>query len=378
MKPFSLLLLLLTASCSSIEFRPEVAAIASAADLGRLGTHLEGLEHIGPRPASAELSSALTLRYLHQRLAEAGLETVQETFALTPSSRLEMTFEDGQTIVLPDTYFSANISQARVVHGFADATGIEAPLASYSLLPIDSEPYPIDQVNLYATIPGAVRPERILEISAHYDTVPNTVGADDNGSGVAALLEVARLLAADPPDCTVRLCFFAAEEIGLKGSREHVRRIQESGEISQVFGLINLDAVGLYRDEPDSQQSPARIPFVVWPPTTGNFLTIIGANGSASLAGLVEDSGKLYAPELPLYVLGRLGGFLPDARRSDHAPYWDADIPAVFLTDTGEFRSDNYHRPADALDTVDLPRLRQVAVLVTAAALEACTQEAGI
>lgn len=67
---------------------------------------------------------------------------------------------------------------------------------------------------------------------------------------------------------------------------------------------------------------------------------------------------------------------MPDAHRSDHAPYWDAGIPAVFLTDTAEFRSDNYHRPQDELSTLDLPKLTMVAAVVAAAALEACEKEA--
>jgi len=89
------------------------------------------------------------------------------------------------------------------------------------------------------------------------------------------------------------------------------------------------------------------------------------------LGDLVEDAGALYVEDLPTYSLARLGGFFPDARRSDHAHYWDLDIPAVFLTDTNEFRTDNYHRPSDNLESIDMDALRDVAALVFASATSA-------
>jgi len=350
---------LLTFSCSSVSYQEDVSQVAKEASQEQLTRHLVSLTDLGPRRAGDRAIGLKTVAYLEQELHALGVETVRETFSLTPNAKLTMTSE-GVKREIPGVFFSKNIAQARVLQEFQGSATVRF-----------GQSEPVEQINLLATIPGTVNPERILEISAHHDTVPGTVGADDNTSGVVVLLEVARLLKKYPPEYTVRLCFFAAEEIGLRGSFEHVRLMQESGEVDQVFGLINLDTVGFFTDEEDSQQSPARIPFLVWPPYTGNFLGIIGGHGSAQLAHLVEDAGSVYVEDLPTYTLARLGGFLPDARRSDHAPYWDVEIPAIFLTDTAEFRTDTYHRASDNLDSLDLLSLRKVATLVFSAAVSA-------
>lgn len=360
-------------SCSSLTYNPNLGALVNGAEEGRLRHHVEQLVALGPRPAgNAEVQEA-TVRYLEQELAAMGVATEREVFARSLHTSIVMSATDtnGKPIEVPieGTFFSANISQARVVHGFADRAGIRDRLTGYSM--VAGKERTVDQINLLATIPGTQFPERVIEISAHHDTVPGTVGANDNTSGVAVMLEVARLLQKEPPLCTVRLCFFAAEEIGLRGAQEHVKRLVASGDIWQVMGLINLDTVGFYTEEEDSQNSPARIPFVVWPPSEGNFLAIIGGHGSAKLAHLLEDAVDVYAEDLPTYSLARLGGFLPDARRSDHARYWDVEVPAIFLTDTAEFRSDHYHRPSDELKHLDFEKLRLVTVAVAAAAWEA-------
>ena len=350
---------LMTFSCSSVTYQEDVATVSAKADEARLSQHLVALTDLGPRRAGDPLVGVQTVEYLEQELHALGISTERETFELTPSSKLTITSE-GEEREIPGVFFGRNISQARVLQGFH---------GSATLRPANSDP--VEQINLLATIPGTKYPERILEISAHHDTVPGTVGADDNTSGVVVMLEVARLLQEHRPEYTVRLCFFAAEEIGLRGSYEHVRLMLESGEVENVFGLINMDTVGFYTEEEDSQNSPARIPFLVWPPSTGNFLGIIGGHGSAELAHLVEDAGSVYVEDLPTYTLARLGAFLPDARRSDHAPYWDVEIPAVFLTDTAEFRTDTYHRPSDNLESINLSALRKVAALVFAASVSA-------
>jgi peptidase M28-like protein len=374
----SLLLCALVASCSSVTYREDVAQAADRASVKNLRGHLVALTDLGPRPASHGKVAEQTVLYLEQQLRAIGVEFEREVFELTPSAKLVLSLQtangDSEKMPIPGVYFSANISQARVVQGLAEAKGVRDRMDGYGIESGQSQPVP--QINLIATIPGSKAPERVLELSAHHDTVPGTVGAGDNTSGVVALLEVARLLQETPPDCTVRLCFFAAEEIGLLGSKEHLRILQDRNQIDQVFALINLDVVGFFTDQPNTQESPARIPLIVWPPTTGNFLALIGANGSADLGGLIEDAGELYTPDLPTYSLARLGGMFPDARRSDHAHYWDLDIPAIFLSDTGEFRGDHYHRPSDDLDHVNLTALRSVAALVYASAMSAAENEA--
>lgn len=372
----------LAMSCSSVVYREDVAEVADSASVERLQEHMEALTALGPRRAGDAEVGQLTAAYLEQQLWGMGIETERETFALTPSAKLIVLLKEGGPSVdgavesweVPGVFFGRNISQVRVVEGFVRKAGLFERFAGYGIEPGEADS--VEQINVMATIPGTIAPERVLEISAHHDTVPGTVGADDNTSSVAVLLEVARLLRENPPACSVRLCFFAAEEIGLLGSQEHVRLMQEQGRVDEVFALINMDGVGHFTSEPNTQDSPIRIPFVVWPPKTGNFLGIIGANGSGWLGDLVEDAGAIYVEDLPTYSLARLGGFFPDARRSDHAHYWDLDIPAVFLTDTNDFRTDNYHRPSDDLSSINMDALRNVAALVYASAASVTNLEA--
>jgi len=373
-----LVLCLLIVGCSSYEHRAEIAVASEQVLESNLRRHVDALTSIGSRRAGDGAAGLATIEYLEGELRLWEIESERESFLLTPSARATLqvvSTEEGSGGVvmereLPGVYFGNTISQSRVAGGF-----VRAGERLHGIRFEPAESAPVEQINLLVTFRGTVRPERVLEISAHHDTVPGTVGADDNTSGVVVLLEVARMLKENPPECTVRLCFFAAEELGLLGAREHVKRMKANGRIGEVFGLINLDTVGFYTDEADSQESPARIPLVVWPPSTGNFLAIVGGDGSADLAHLVEFCGETYAPELPLYTLARLGGYLPDARRSDHAPYWDEEIPAVFLTDTAEFRSDRYHRPEDNVESLNFFQLRNVAALTLASALAATALE---
>jgi aminopeptidase YwaD len=334
----SMVLLLPALSCSAVDYHPALGDVLAAADEARMRTDLVDFTDLGPRRAGDPAAQVATVALLEDKLRALGLEPVRESFPLTPGARMTILLDDGDEQQLEGTFFGANIGQSRVLQGYAASLGLGERVAGFRMDPAETREE-VMQHNVFATVPGTRHPEMVLEISAHHDTVPGTVGADDNTSGMVVLLEVARLLQQDPPACSVRLCFFAAEEIGLVGSTEHVRRMQEE-------------------------------------PTTGDFLAVVGGHGSASLAHLIEDAGEAYAPELPTYTLARLGGFLPDARRSDHAPYWDAGVPAVFLTDTAEFRSDHYHRPTDRLDNLDLASLRRVAILVAAAAWHAAEDSA--
>lgn len=105
-------------------------------------------------------------------------------------------------------------------------------------------------------------------------------------------------------------------------------------------------------------------------PSTGDFLTVIGTFSSGWLGNVFEASARAYVPELRLYSANRIGGWFADGRRSDHAPYWDAGIPAIFLTDTGEFRWEAYHQPEDRVEALDLEFLERVSRAAAATALE--------
>lgn len=220
--------------------------------------------------------------------------------------------------------------------------------------------------NVVATLPaGGLSPGPPLIVAAHYDTVMGSPGADDNASGVAVLLEVARGLRNVPLGREVRFIGFALEEEDLLGSLAYVAELRARSAVIQ--GAIVLECVGFTRSEPGSQLAPAGLPVAV--PSRGDFLAIVANAESVTLATHVESAAAQRAPGLATVLLtvpGR-GELFPDTRRSDHAAFWQFGYPAVMLTDTANFRNPHYHRPSDTLETLDLAFLASVAAAVLAA-----------
>ncbi len=227
--------------------------------------------------------------------------------------------------------------------------------------------------NVIATLPpfqASASPLPPLIIAAHYDTVEGSPGADDNASGLAVILEVARNLRAVPTTRSVRFIAFCLEEENLLGSLAYVSSLRATNE--EICGAIVLECVGYARTEEGSQQQPS-IPIAV--PTVGDFLGVVGNVISAPLVTAVEAAANLAVPELKtisLLVPGN-GELLPDTRRSDHAAFWHHGYPAVMLTDTANFRNPHYHEPTDTLETLNLAFMEKVARAVTAAAMALCS-----
>jgi hypothetical protein len=242
---------------------------------------------------------------------------------------------------------------------------IKSLLLEYGYQPIE-EPLGGD-INIIAEHPGVEEPSRILELGAHYDTVDGSPGADDNASGVAAILEIARVLSSVETKRTVRFCFFAREEHGRDGSNYHVRQIEKRDET--LDGAIIFEMIGYATDQPDSQATPVRIPIFFSPPTTGNFIAVIGNFRSGGLGNRFERAANHYVPALPYFSANRLGGFFKDALRSDHKPYWDNGYRAIMLTDTANFRNPHYHKASDVPDTLNFDFLQRVAQTVSATLL---------
>ncbi|HHJ17684.1 MAG TPA: M20/M25/M40 family metallo-hydrolase [Gammaproteobacteria bacterium] len=243
---------------------------------------------------------------------------------------------------------------------------ISSQLTQYGYRPY-TETLAAGGVNILAERRGTGTPRRVLELAAHYDTRADTPGADDNASGVAALLEVARLLAQAQPHYTVRFCFFDHEEDGLAGSRHHVQLIRARNE--PLLGAIVLEMVGYATEQPRSQGTPLRVPLLFSPPTTGNFIAVAGNIPSGGLGNRFERAADVYVPALPYFSANRLAGFLKDALRSDHSAYWDSGYRAIMLTDTADFRNPHYHQPSDTLETLNLAFLQNVTRAVLASLL---------
>lgn len=228
------------------------------------------------------------------------------------------------------------------------------------------DPEPNRWRNIYIDLPGRTRPEEVILIGAHFDAREDTPGADDNASGVAGVLELARTLKDRPMERTVRLVFFNLEEVGLIGAREHAAwtKARVDSGMETVVGMVSVEMIGYFCDEPGCQRSPIpAIPGVFTPPDKGDSIVVVATQVSAPFARELSAGMKTAAPQMPIFMLDFVPGRgepMPDVRRSDHAEFWDIGVPAVMLTDTSEFRNPNYHKPTDTIETLDLDRMTLV------------------
>ncbi|MEO1591358.1 MAG: M28 family peptidase [Cyanobacteria bacterium J06632_22] len=189
-----------------------------------------------------------------------------------------------------------------------------------------------------------------LLVGAHYDTVPGTLGADDNATGLAVLLELARLWHQAPGHRPLWLIAFDLEEYGLIGSQAYVQELLRQHQPLHL--MLSLEMLGYCDPTPGSQQYPAGLGRIY--PTTGDFLALIGnwqrIPTLIKLKAALQSTGTA-CEWLPMVAAGKP---LPAVRRSDHAPFWDAGYDAVLMTDTADLRNPHYHGPGDTLATLDL------------------------
>ncbi len=193
-------------------------------------------------------------------------------------------------------------------------------------------------------------------LGAHFDTVAGTPGADDNASGVAVLLETARLAGSLSPPLPWAFIGFTTEEppafaTPSMGSRVYARRAKEQGET--IYGMLCLEMVGYYRYEPNSQPLPFPLQYLGYP-TTGNFIALVADRRSRPLLARLEQAIKSGC-HLPVSAIAIPfeGYILPESRLSDHANFWDQGYQAVMLTDTAFLRNPHYHGPGDVLANLD-------------------------
>ncbi len=211
--------------------------------------------------------------------------------------------------------------------------------------------------NLEITRQG--RSPEIVVIGAHYDSVFGSPGANDNGSGVAALLELSNYLAKEKPQRAIRFVAFVNEEppffkTEAMGSWQYVRMARERGDIIQA--MLCLETIGYYRDEPNSQGYPP--PLGLFYPDTGNFIAFVSNFRSRALLGQVVAAFR-DASDFPAERVATFG-WIPGVDWSDHWSFWRHGIPAVMITDTAPYRYPYYHTAEDKPDKVDYERLSQV------------------
>jgi hypothetical protein len=207
---------------------------------------------------------------------------------------------------------------------------------------------------------GVVDPE-VIVIGAHYDSAEDTPGANDNGSGTAALLEMARLLndLQGRSRKRIRLVLFVNEEppyfmTSDMGSLRYARLLAERKE--RVTAMYALETLGFYSDEPGSQEFP--VPFGLMFPNVGNFVAFVGLSNARPLVHQTMQSFRSHT------AFPTVGGVAPVIVRgigwSDHWSFGQYGFPGVMVTDTALFRYPHYHEPTDTPDKVDVERLARI------------------
>jgi hypothetical protein len=213
--------------------------------------------------------------------------------------------------------------------------------------------------NLDVEVAGKDRPEEIVVIGAHYDSVIGSPGANDNATGVAGLLALARAFSEKQFSRTVRFVAFVNEEPPLfqtsrMGSWVYAKRSREQGE--RIVAMLSLETIGYYSDEPGSQRYP--FPFSLIYPSTANFIAFVGNVRNGRLVRQVVGAFRRHA-QFPSEG-GALPSLVPGVGWSDHWAFWEEGFPAVMVTDTALFRYPAYHLAQDTPEKVDYERMARV------------------
>lgn len=200
----------------------------------------------------------------------------------------------------------------------------------------------------------------IIVIGAHYDTAIGTPGADDNASGVAGLLELARLTSKHPLKHPVQFVAFSLEEplvsaVRHLGSHLYAKKLKQEG--ANIYSMISLEMIGYFSDKKSSQHYPLPF-FKLFYPDKGNFICFVGDIKSKKFTKKIEDNFKA-SSALPVETLSTVS-IVPGVDFSDHKSFWDVGYHAFMITDTAFYRNKNYHKEGDTALTLDYDRMTEL------------------
>jgi len=316
----SLAALYLTQPILGVVRDPASGGAAKRVDAGRLRHHVEELsQRFAPRDPGHPKNLDGAAEYIRARFVEAGLATSFQEFDVNGRTFRNVVATTGQ----------------------AAAPAVERTDA-----------------------PAAAD---LVVVGAHYDAVGPAIGADDNASGVAGLLELAPLLKDERGTARVELVAWCLEEppffrTRFMGSRVHAESLRKSN--ARVRATICLEMIGCFSDADGSQDYPL-VGLGLLYPSRANFITVVGCVGQASLVRSVKRA-MAQASDLPVWSINAPRA-LPGIDFSDHLNYWDAGYDAVMVSDTAFYRNANYHRATDTAESLDYPRMAEVVAGVRAA-----------
>lgn len=279
--------------------------------------------------------------------------------AVDPAAELATELR-AHVVALAETIGERNVSRPAALHAARDyvssqfrAHGLEPRLETFEVSGVACS-------NVIAEIPGRSQPAEIVLLGAHYDSVVGSPGANDNGSGTAALLALARRLAGAHSPRTLRFVAFVNEEppwfqTDEMGSRVHAQGCRARGE--NIVAMLSLETLGCYSDAKGSQRYPSPLLKLAYP-SRGNFIAFVGNLASRPLVRAVVKTFRASATvpsegaALPEFVAG--------VGWSDHESFWREGYPALMVTDTAVYRDPNYHTPHDLPAALDYPTFARV------------------
>jgi Zn-dependent M28 family amino/carboxypeptidase len=213
--------------------------------------------------------------------------------------------------------------------------------------------------NLEATLAGTTLRHEVVVLGAHYDTAEGALGADDNASGVAGVLELARRLAHDPQACTVRFVFFPNEEppsfaTGDMGSRHYAQAARARND--RIVAMLSIESIGYYDTGKGSQRYP--FPLNLAYPDVGDFIGFVSNLKSRAVLHRAIGAFRAHA-RFPTQGAAT-PAWVPGVWWSDHWAFWREGYRAIMITDTAPYRNPFYHTPQDAPDKLDYDRMARV------------------
>ena len=346
MRSLSLLAALHLAACAGPD--PEVARLCSQVDQDSLYAHVTALATMGSR-----------YHHVESRFGHAKSRSMLPGTALTGAVQQQKI---------------AYIEQQLQAHGYStwreDFDQDRRLDRNWGVI--------LNGVNIFAEKRGVAHPERVLELGAHYDVASETRGAGDNCTGVAAVLEIARVLSAVQTASTVRFCLFDLEEVGAHGGWHHVQAMLD-GKVPAAECIFVFDAIGYAAEEPDAQRGTQEMPQTLRAPAGGGSLAILGDIWSGGYGAAYETAADKYAPDLRYVSGSKLAGFVGHAEASGHGPYWAVGMKGILLTEsTGWRRQMNRRGTPDSMEPqpkqLDMGYLRLVSQAALGTTLEICGQ----
>lgn len=282
------------------------------------------------------------------------------TGPLPPLSSEQIELRD--RLIADVKYLTANIGERNIQHVGSLQASVDYLRSSLQQTGYEvvEHPYPVGgtvAANVEAFLVGA-DPTTVV-VGAHYDSVPGTVGADDNATGVAAVLELARLLRGTSLRRTVRFLFFVNEEppyfqTESMGSRFYAQQLRSKGV--PVLAMISLETIGFYSDTPGSQKYPPLLGMIY--PKQGNFIGFVGNSDSRDLVRRACREFRK-STNFPSKGLAAPADW-PGVGWSDQWSFWRESYPAIMITDTAVFRNPNYHTNSDTPDKLDFEKTARV------------------